>query len=59
MDDGVSDADSCILLEDILAQKEEQCMEKCNKNDDAWVPDYRFYPEQGYYITNKKKNEYR
>lgn len=23
MDDGVSDADSCILLEDILAQKEE------------------------------------
>ena len=32
-------------------------MEKYNKNDDAWVVDYRFYPEQGYCITNKKKNE--
>lgn len=34
-------------------------MEKYNKNDDTWEVDYRFYPEQGYYITNKKKNEYR
>lgn len=34
-------------------------MEKYNKNDDNWVVDYRFYPEQGYCITNKKENEYR
>jgi hypothetical protein len=34
-------------------------MGKYNKNDDTWVVDYRFYPEQGYCITNKKKNEYR
>lgn len=34
-------------------------MEKYNKNDDTWEVDYRFYPEQGHYITNKKKNEYR
>lgn len=34
--------------------------EKYNKNDDTWVVDYRFYPEQGYYITNNtKKNKYR
>ena len=38
-----------------------QCMimEKYNKNDDNWVCDYNVYPEQGYYITNKKENEYR
>ena len=29
-------------------------MEKYNKNDDTWVCDYNVYPEQGYYITNKK-----
>ncbi len=34
-------------------------MEKYNKNDDTWEVDYRFYPEQGYYIINEKKNEYR
>lgn len=34
-------------------------MEKYNKNDGTWIVDYRVYPEQGYYITNKKKNEYR
>ena len=31
-------------------------MEKYNKNDDNWVVDYRFYPEQGYYVTNNAKN---
>ena len=34
-------------------------MEKYNKNNENWVVDYRFYPEQGYCITNKKENEYR
>ena len=39
--------------------EEKGYMEKYNKNDDTWVCDYNVYPEQGYYITNKKKNEYR
>lgn len=34
-------------------------MEKYNKNDGTWVVDYRFYPEDGYYITNEDRNEYR
>jgi len=43
-------------------KKENSIMEKYNKNDDNWVVDYRFYPEQGYcrsWLTNKKENEYR
>lgn len=43
-------------------KKENSYMEKYNKNDDNWVVDYRFYPEQGYcrsWLTNKKENEYR
>ena len=46
----------------VKAKKGEQYMEKYNKNDDNWVVDYRFYPEQGYcrsWLTNKKENEYR
>ena len=48
-----------LKLKELKVQKEKQNMEKYNKNDGTWVVDYRVYPEQGYYITNKKKNEYR